>query len=563
MKNQPLNPQIHRAVQRWNSALTDMRQDYESAKETRFVERPSGMFTLGSGADYSFRDETSYFYLLGIARHIEENDPVVPQGVRRAVNNIVQGGFQYEPDTGEDRIDRQLKERWDAFADDGNADGVDWDQEHNWHEYETMVARRMIVDGDLLIEPMNTGQLRMYESHRMRSPTLISSLGTNRQRNSIRLGVELAGPTSRRRVRYWVTKQEFDGFGRFRFRQTDMRGISARDREGELNAFHVYHPKRFSATRGVTALAPAASTVGMHNDIHFAKLVQQQMASYVGFTHEVPMGTPDYEPPPAEDEVVDPATGKSRMYGPDMSPGSDHWPHYAGERIVPFTANIPNAEWFDQAKLALSFIAVNLDLPLIVFMLDASETNFSGWRGAMDQAKIGFMKFQRLLAAKLHKRVVRFQQRRWILQDRGLASAAASMGADFWRHTWGFPRWPYVEPLKDVQADANEIAAVLNSPRRVVARKNLRWETIAQESVDDTALLVKQALTKAKELNEEFSKVIKDDPGERVRWRDLAYSPLPRQMQIIDPESTAVARESQESPEESESASNQQPANRE
>ena len=184
-----INPAIHTAVKRWNSSLTDMRQDYEAARENRFVERPHGMFSLGSGADYSFRDETSYFYLLGVARHIEENDPVVPQGVNRAVNNIVQGGFQYEPNTGQDSVDRQLKERWETYTDDDNADAVDWDQEHNWHEWEKNVPRRMIIDGDLLIEPMDTGQLRMYEAHRIRSPTLISVRTTVRQRRSIRLGV--------------------------------------------------------------------------------------------------------------------------------------------------------------------------------------------------------------------------------------------------------------------------------------------------------------------------------------------------------------------------------------
>ena len=284
----------------------------------------------------------------------------------------------------------------------------------------------------------------------------------------------------------------------------------------------------------------------MHNDIHFAKLVQQQMASYVGFTHDVPFGTPDYEAPPAEDEVVDPATGKSRMYGPDMSPGSEHWPLYAGEKITPFSPNIPNSEWFEQARLALSFIAVNLDLPLIVFMLDASETNFSAWRGAMDQAKIGFMKFQRHLAAKLHKPVVRFQQRRWIRQDRELASAAASLGADFWRNSWGFPRWPYVEPLKDVMADQNEMAANLNSPRRILARKNLRWETVVEESCEDVGQLIKCAMEKARDLNEEFSDVVKENPGERVRWRELAFPRVVSQMQVLDPESTAHARQDQE-----------------
>ena len=72
---QQINPSIHKAVERWNNNLSDMRLDYESASETRFLERPSGMFLQGSGADYSFRDEMAYFYLLGVARHIEENDP--------------------------------------------------------------------------------------------------------------------------------------------------------------------------------------------------------------------------------------------------------------------------------------------------------------------------------------------------------------------------------------------------------------------------------------------------------------------------------------------------------
>ncbi len=37
----------------------------------------------------------------------------------------------------------------------------------------------------------------------------------------------------------------------------------------------------------------------------------------------------------------------------------------------------------------LGILAVNLDLPLCVFLLDASETNHSGFRGAIDQGASG------------------------------------------------------------------------------------------------------------------------------------------------------------------------------
>lgn len=536
------NPAINRAVSRWNETMTGMRQEYEAATENRFLERPKGAHSFGSGADYNFRDETRYFYLLNVARHIEENDPVVPQGVKRAVANIVQGGFKYRPETGEDRISRLLRERWEEYSDDENALGVDYDQEHNWHEFENVVATRMIIDGDLLLVPMNTGQLQLLESHRMRTPSFVRRIGQPRATPpNIRIGVELSSQSSRRRLRYWVTKHEFDGFGHFRFRPDAMRSISARDAENELNAFHIYHSARFSGTRGVTAIAPVGNTVGMHADIHFAKLVQQQVASFLGFIHEVPMNIQDYEAPEPVGTGIDPATGNTRNYGPDLSPGSEYWPHYAGEKITPFTSNIPNPEWFDQAKLTLTFISINLGLPLILFLLDASETNFSGWRGALEQAKLGFKAFQRHLCAKLHKRVLRFQQRRWIVQDRGFRSAAASMGADFWRNEWGFPRWPYVEPLKDVEADAMEIAAALNSPTRVHERKNQRWEEVSDEICRDTGRHIRCAMQTAQSLNDEFSDYLVDNPGERVRWREIAYPQTRRsaQMQIIDPETTA------------------------
>ena len=41
--------------------------------------------------------------------------------------------------------------------------------------------------------------------------------------------------------------------------------------------------------------------------------------------------------------------------------------------------------------MLLGILAVNLDLPLCVFLLDASETNYSGFRGAIDICSIAIM----------------------------------------------------------------------------------------------------------------------------------------------------------------------------
>jgi len=546
----PTQKRIGKSIQAWSDRMGDMRMDYEASKENRFLERPEGMETYGSGADYSFRDETRYYYLLGIARALEENSPVVRQGVSRAVQNIVQGGYVYEPDTGVDLVDRRLKERWERYTADDNQIAVDREQEKNWHDFEKLSASRVMTDGDCCFEPLNTGQLKPLEAHRLRTPHMLQRSGLLKRKSTVHMGVEL--DFHRKRKNYWVTKMEYDGYTRWRYRRRDMRSISAWQFDPmtgsqEKNFFQVYHPFRLSQTRGVSSLAPVANTLGMHADLHFAKLVQAQMVSYVAFIHKVDPTIAGYEAPELEAEIPDPATGTLRPYGPDLSPGAEYWPRNAGEEINGFSPNVPNPEFFNHARMCLTFVAVNLNLPLMLFLLDATETNFSSWRGSLEQAKLGFKEFQRWHSSAFHSPVVRFQQRRWIRQDRELASALASLGEDFWRHSWGYPRWPYVEPLKDVQADMQEIASGMISPRRVAQRKNLKHETIVTESCADVELLIDCAMDTSERLNTKYAGVIERNPGERVRWREVAYPRMASQMNVVDPEQNQTGSETEDS----------------
>ena len=52
--------------------------------------------------------------------------------------------------------------------------------------------------------------------------------------------------------------------------------------------------------------------------------------------------------------------------------------------------------------MLLGILAVNLDLPLCVFLLDASETNYSGFRGAIDQARQRWREIQSWMMGSFH-----------------------------------------------------------------------------------------------------------------------------------------------------------------
>jgi capsid protein len=147
---------------------------------------------------------------------------------------------------------------------------------------------------------------------------------------------------------------------------------------------------------------------------------------------------------------------------------------------------------------------------------------------------MSFKEFQRQHSAKLHRPVMRWKIRRWLRQDKGLLRAFETLGEDLFKHSWQFPGWPYIEPLKDVQADAAEIAANLNSPRRVAARRKLDYDVIISETCADRAALIECALDKAAELNAHPYIVANED--EKVTWREISHPVMPDglQMQILD-----------------------------
>ena len=67
--------------------------------------------------------------------------------------------------------------------------------------------------------------------------------------------------------------------------------------------------------------------------------------------------------------------------------------------------------------MLLGILAVNLDLPLCVFLLDASETNYSGFRGAIDQARQRWREVQSWMMGLFHGPVYEWKVRQWAVTD--------------------------------------------------------------------------------------------------------------------------------------------------
>lgn len=489
---------------------------YDAAKQTRFTRHSLQLTNGGSGEDYHYSSEADYFRIIEIARDLDRNDMVVGQGISRGVNNVIQTGFALDPKTGNPGADVLIKDLWDAYATDARS--VDFEREKTFHDLERLLLRSVIVDGDIIVLPIAEGSLQVVEAHRLRTPRRI----TGDQQNMTVHGVRLDG--ARRRVKYYICRDDQPLNAYPSLTEVDERDPF--DAAGNRILHHLYYPKRMTQTRGVSRLAPVTDAAAMHADIQFAKLVQQQSVSVWAFLRKRQMG---FELPPGTRETgwrdeADPCReGQTRPIR-NISAGM-MYTTYPGEDVQGFSPNVPNPTFFDHARQVMEIIAINLDLPLILFLLDASETNFSGWRGAFDQSKVAFRVFQKWFSNVFHRQVFNWKMRQWstagTTETNQLLVRLRERGVNVFAHEWVLPAWPYIEPLKESTADLIDLKTGTTSPRRVQGKRSRDWDDISSEIVDDWGLLAVKAIEKCQQIKKQFP-----DEEAPPKWRELAPMPL-------------------------------------
>ncbi len=198
-----------------------------------------------------------------------------------------------------------------------------------------------------------------------------------------------------------------------------------------------------------------------------------------------------------------------------------------GEFLEGVAPNVPNPEFMPHIRFLLQAIGINIGMPLVLFLMDARETNFSGWRGALDTARMGFRRNQRWMIEKFHTPVYKWRVRNWIATDDAFARTVAKseVGDKILKHTWNRPGWPYIQPLQDAQADAVSLLNLLESPRMRAARRGHDFEKIAKEAVEDNENAIRGAI--------EAAQRIKEDTNVDVHWREILHQNPPKGLKIF------------------------------
>lgn len=485
-----------------------MRADYMAGKRNRFLRTRTG---LGGSGDAHYARTNEFEQMREYARDMDRSDAMFGSIVDRAVTNQLQNGFRVEPRTGDLELNTAIKDEFGEWA--GDADECDHYEERNFWEQSWSTLRQTYVDGDICAVLTQAGAIQLLESDRLQSPK-----GRN---NNIVHGIELAG---RRKVAFWFTKDP--GINRIS-KNRKVQQVLARGADGHRQVLHVYNPntvKRISQTRGVTAFAPVFYRLGMYEDEQFAILIARQLtamcAIFLERGSEWKAGTAQFGSRKTE---ADPNDNSNTRTLEKINPGAIIR-GAKGEIAKILSSNVPSVEVQKHLRHVLSEIGVTIGVPLILALMDASETNFSGWRGAVEEAKKAWRINQQWFVNKFARPVYLWKMRQWL--DDGVFGSSAASNPLIFKHIWGMPRWPYsIQPLHDAQANALKLSTGQMTPSEFARENSFEWRSHAEELANDWGVAIVAAKKKADEINKEFS----DDP---VHWRDVLNLVIPKGMTL-------------------------------
>lgn len=486
------------------------RADYRVLKSSRMRSAIPGLPVTGAGADWEFKNEGDYYKSVAIARHVDQNDPIVGQAVNRLVNLVFKSGMKFDAATGNADADLIIKKGWNAWA--TNPRKCDARGRSNFAGLAKLVFRATVVDGDQVVLPLGHPyrSLQCMEGHRLRTPT-----NSRNRKDAIHCGV-LKDAQGRPRE-YWIAKEDHGPLCEIKA-VADVTKYPAYDSEGNPLVLHVFNPERVSQSRGVTSFIRIIENATAHADLQFAMLIKEQAAACVTILREreaataaMPMGGAATFGP--EETVVNRDGSTTTVH--EMRPGLEIEGR-PGEKLSINAPNLPGDGFLKHSVQVLTFIAVNLDIPVQVLLLDPTQSNFSSWRGAMDIAQHSFVAIREWMITQFYTPVYEWWLRGEIAENPEFARLYDELGEDIFWHQWTPPLDPYIEPLKDATADELIVRAHLNSLRNVVGQRGLDLDDVIEDSVNDELKLKMKCAWAARTANLEY-------PEAQFTWRDFYY----------------------------------------
>jgi capsid protein len=394
--------------------------------------------------------------LTSSTRDLHRNFSLVAWGIRKHLDYVADHKFQSR--TGDAPLDREIES---FVAEASRPENCDVTGRHSLEKNIRLAECRRVVDGDCIIVKLSDGRIQCIESDRIRTP-LTDLHGVDPSDIVQGIHVNTAG----RALRYAVHRRNKSTF-------TFERWVPA------ANAIHFAYIDRFDQVRGVSPLASGLNSMrdtyeGF--DYALAKMKVSQLFALAIYREAAGTGPSPTSSDGGGTSEIDFGRGPMML---DLNPS---------DKAEFLDAKTPSAELqsFSQAMIALTLKA--LDIPYSFYA--ENFTNYSGSRQAL-------LQYNQSSNAKRYE--VQSLLNHWTRWRIGLAIQDRVLRVDPARLKWEWQAAgiPWIDPLKEIQADVQAVGAALNSRQRVLRERGLDFFQIVDELAAENAYLLEKNVATA------------------------------------------------------------------
>lgn len=398
-------------------------------------------------------------------RHLERNNPSARAGVEALVALVVGTGISLEPDTGDEAVDKLIREQWNLYVSSCSVTGCDLYHLQNQGFRDVPVAGEMLWRFVVLPERAKAGLV----------PVAVMPLEAEwlDERTSPTSGVAADG-TMR------VGPITYDQYGRpvsYRLRNPELLLGGESEEVPADQVVHEFERRRALQGRGEPWLAPIVETLQQERD-----LVDAELKSAVNTSAMAMVVTSEYHdmPDTTEDGTEDDPAQAIRLGTVARM--------YPGEDVKAFSHDRPSQQIKPFREMLRGDIAAALRIPSRFLDRDVSRANYSSMRADMldtDRLLAPVREwYGHATAGRLYKKVLPFLAIK--------AGIPVPKRSDYRLLPDG---QPYVDPEKDARAASLLIAAGLTTYEKEVAKRGEDYRKVWEQRKKENALAEQLGLT--------------------------------------------------------------------
>lgn len=404
-------------------------------------------------------DATGRRKLVATARNIQRNYEVAAWMIRKHLDYV--SSFEFQARTGVDAVDARVEDLMTWWSRPLNFDVAG---KHGRRRFTRLAEARRTLDGDFFAMKLASGQVQAIEGDRIRTPIRGAAAGAP---SDLEHGVQL-GPGGRP-LAYALNNR--DGFG-FAFERMI--------RAGNLVPLGYYD--RFDQSRGISPLATAINRLqdlyeGL--DLALAKAKVTQLFALAIFSKrmdaEGEVITSDGGTDADSDGTPDEGTEK---YTVDFGRGPIKLELEPGDEAQFLESKSPSTEFQSFSQLCIAIALLSLDIPYTFF--DCTKANYSAARQDLllyDQSA----REKRADVREFLDVLTVWRLSLWMAD--GILVLPPGMTIVDLKWDWVPTGLPWIDPLKEVQADGEAVLRGFTSTARVCKEHGVD----AYELVDEEA----------------------------------------------------------------------------